>query len=149
MIHVLKIVQTKFLSIGIILINICFLIPNLIECLMWKSGVTLGYAAIELVFIYIGMIFFFVAIISLIDVINANYRIHALIITMFLYLISFIFAFRIISYIMFIFLLQYSILFLILFKQTRTVKKYNFKIINIIGLIVTLIWTIIDFKFLR
>lgn len=149
MIRIFKFIQTQFFAIGIILINICFLIPNLVECLIWKSGVTIGYAAIELAFIYIALIFFVIAIISLVEYININFRIHALIITMLLCLVSFIFAFRIISYIMFVFLLLYSILFLKLFRQTSSLKKFNFTIINIIGFIVTLIWTIIDFKFLR
>lgn len=149
MINILKFIRTQFFAIGIILINIFFLIPNLVECLTWKSGVTIGYAAIELTFIYFALIFFVIAIISFIESVNINFRIHALIITVFLCLVSFIFAFRIISYIMFVFLLLYSILFLMLFRQPHSVKKINLTIINIIGFIVTLIWAIVDFKFLR
>ena len=149
MTNILRLIQVQIFAIGIILINVCLLIPNLIECLMWKSGVTIGYAAIELVFIYISLIFFFVAIIALIEEININYRIHALITTMFLFFVSCVFAYRIISAIIFIFLLLYSILFLMLFKQTRNTKKHNYRTINIIGFIITLIWSIIDFKFLR
>jgi len=149
MIPSLKFIQTQFFPIGIILINICFLIPNFVECLTWKSGVTIGYAAIELTFIYISLIFLVIAIISFIEGVNMKIRIHALIVTMFFCLVSFIFAFRIISYFMFVFFLLYSILFIMLFRQTRGLKKYSFTIINIIGFIVTIICAIVDFKFLR
>jgi len=149
MIEINKILQIQFLSIGIILINTFYLIPNFLECLIWKSEVTIGYAAIELIFIYIVLIFFVIAIISLIDGFKINYRVQTLIITMSLFLVSFILAYRVISYIVFIFSLLYAIVFLILFKRARNKKKYNYTNINIVGFILTLIGAIIDFKFLR
>ena len=142
----LKFVQAHIFAIGVILLSLLLLIPNAIECLMWKSGVTMGYAAIELIFLYIAFIFFIIAIISIVDAINKNYRVHALIVTMCLLLSSLVFAFRIISYAVFVISLLYAILFLFLFRWK---EKWSFTKLNIIGLIIILICTIIDFKFLR
>jgi hypothetical protein len=147
----LKFIQTYFWSIGIVVVNVFYFIPKTIEWLKWESGITMGYVGIELTFNYVIHIFFIYACVSLICATNKNYSLLLLVSLMILSFLSFFFAFRIISFAVFIFLLLYLFLFYRLFKQISQnysqPSRLQFRNINFVGFFISAVWLVLDCKY--
>jgi len=111
------------------------------------SGVTMGYVAIELIFNYLIHIFFLYACIKLFNTNSKIHKLYILITLGALYLLSFIFAFKIIQLGVFFFLLLYGLLFYKLFKEIKEAKTQTrkFNTINKVGFFISLAWFALHF----
>jgi hypothetical protein len=123
-------------------LNIFYFIPNTIIYLNWKSGVTMGYVGMELIFNYLVHIFF---ITSLFSILRGSLKKIFLVFTMLLLVISFLFGYKIIDYMIIIPAIGYCLLYFNIYIS-KTIQNCSFFMFNLIGLIISLIWLIFDIK---
>jgi len=114
--------------------------------LSWKSGITMGYVAIELIFNYCIHVFFVFSCFSLLADINKKYKVLLFILLIALFSISFFFAFGIIEFMVIAVVFGYCFLFYVIFTrlQTNNPIELRFKRLNVIGVFITLIWLFLD-----
>ena len=103
----------------------------------------MGYIGIELIFNYLIHIFFIYSCVSLT---KESVKVYILWLLAFGFLITFIFAFRILEFLILIPLSFYLYIFIRLFNQIRADIKVNldFKILSIIGFFVSILWGTLD-----
>ena len=142
-------IQTRFFSIGILLLNIFYFIPRTIEWLTWKSGVTMGYVSIELMFNYFIHVFFIYSCLSFLAEVSKQYKLYLLFLLTLSFFMSFFFAYRIIEAVVIIFACGYALLFYYLFRRIRlhSTSSLKFNRINSIGFFISLLWLILDIKY--
>lgn len=117
MTHFFYLIRIHLLELVLIILNLFYFIPKTIEWLSWQSGVTMGYIGIGLLFNYLIHIFFITSCYKLVEAFNKNYRLLLLIVLMLLSILSFIFAFRIVEFIVFVPVSIYIFIFYKLFKK--------------------------------
>jgi hypothetical protein len=132
----------KLIEYSNVCINIMYFIPNTIIYLNWKSGVTMGYVGMELIFNYLVHIFF---ITSLFSILRESLKKYFLVFSMLSLVISFLFGYKIIEYMIIIPAIGYCLLYYYIY-MSKTIQNGSFFMFNLIGLIISLIWLIFDIK---
>jgi hypothetical protein len=142
----LNFVRSHFFAIATGLMNLIYFLPCTITWLTWRSGVTMGYVGIELIFNYIIHIFFIYSCISL--VVEGIYRIYFFWALLLIFLASFMFAFRVMQLITFAPLTLYAYIFITLFKQLKDhISEKELSNLTMIGFFISIFWLILDIKF--
>jgi len=141
-----KNIQIHICDFGVLLINIIYFIPKSVNWLMWDSGITIGYVGVELIFNYLIHGFFIYSCISIIKDYYKSYERHFLFIVFIIYLVSFVFAFRIIEFVVFVPVLLYLTFFYRLFIKIKFNESFERKY-GILGFVISVIWLLIDQKF--